>query len=62
MGIFRRTQSSRTYPAAGRTITGPARRFFTSKTTGARQAGRDAQAWEDQDRAAEHARRGPYRP
>lgn len=56
----RRDQTSRTYPAAGTSITGPASRFLRSKTSGARAAGRAGQAWEDQDRADERARRGRY--
>jgi hypothetical protein len=58
---FRRDQTSRHYPAAGTSVTGSAGRFFRSKTSGARQADRAGQAWEDQDRQAERARRGRYR-
>ncbi|MFE7972986.1 hypothetical protein [Streptomyces shenzhenensis] len=61
MGLFRRAQSTRTYPAAGTTITGRADRFYRAKTTGARQAAREGQAWEDRDRQAERGRRW-YRP
>ncbi|MFF1284401.1 hypothetical protein ACFVY4_27115 [Streptomyces sp. NPDC058299] len=43
-------QSSRSYPAAGVSITGPADRFRRAKTSGARRAARDGQAWEDRDR------------
>lgn len=56
MGLRRRAQTSRAYPAAGTSVTGPADRFRRSKTSGARQADSDAQAWEDQERARE--RRG----
>ncbi|MEV0691797.1 hypothetical protein [Streptomyces sp. NPDC050388] len=62
MGLFgRRAQSTRDYPAAGVSVTGDASRFRRAKTTGARQAGREGQAWEDRDRAQD--RRGHwYRP
>lgn len=62
MAWFRsRDQTSRAYPAAGTTVTGPAARFFRSKTSGARTAARAGQAWEDTDRQAERQRRGRYR-
>ncbi|MFJ4624254.1 hypothetical protein [Streptomyces sp. NPDC088812] len=61
MGWFSRGQTSRDYPAAGTSVTGPAARFFRSKTSGARAADRAGQAWEDTDRAAEHGRCGRYR-
>lgn len=52
MGLFsRRTQSTRAYPAAGTSVTGDAARFRRAKTTGARKAGRDAERWEEADRA-----------
>lgn len=61
MAWFRsRDQTSRDYPAAGTNVTGPASRFFRSKTSGARRADRQGQAWEDQDRADERQRRGRY--
>jgi hypothetical protein len=48
---FKRSgQSSRSYPAAGVSITGSADRFRRAKTAGARRAARDGQAWEDRDR------------
>jgi hypothetical protein len=50
MGLFRRAQSDRTYPAAGLTVTGRADRFRRAKTSSARDADRAAQAWEDRDR------------
>lgn len=52
----RRAQTTRAYPNAGVSVTGAASRFFRSKTTGAREADRAAQAWEDQERTRE--RRG----
>lgn len=58
MGLFSRSQSSRSYPAAGVTVTGDAGRFFRAKTTGARRAARAGQAWEDADRDRETGRRG----
>ncbi|MYR45065.1 hypothetical protein [Streptomyces sp. SID5910] len=60
MGWFSRAQSSRDYPAAGRSISGDAGRFRRHKTSGARRAARDGQAWEDRDRASER-RSGWYR-
>ena len=60
MGLFRRAQSTRAYPAAGTTITGPADRFRRAKTSGARQAARQGQAWEDADRQRDR-RGGWYR-
>ncbi|UJV43822.1 hypothetical protein [Streptomyces sp. AMCC400023] len=57
----RREQTTRAYPNAGLSVTGAANRFFRSKTTGAREADRAAQAWEDRDRQQD--RRGRwYRP
>ncbi|MET7944262.1 hypothetical protein [Streptomyces sp. NPDC005302] len=57
MSIFsRRSDSSRSYPAAGTSVTGDSGRFFRAKTSGARRAARAGQAWEDRDRAQE--RRG----
>lgn len=48
---FRRTeQSTRDYPAAGTSVTGRADRFRRAKTSGARKAGAEAEAWEQQDR------------
>jgi hypothetical protein len=62
MGLFsRRTQSTRDYPAAGRAVTGDSGRFFRHKTSGARRAAREGQAWEDRDRAGDR-RGGWYRP
>ncbi|MFD4264057.1 hypothetical protein ACFWR9_42245 [Streptomyces sp. NPDC058534] len=60
MGWFRSSKSSRDYPAAGVTVTGDAGRFRRAKTSGARQAAREGQAWEDRDRAADR-RGGWYR-
>jgi len=57
----RRDQTARDYPAAGTSVTGSAGRFFRSKTSGARAAGRAGQAWEDADRQQERQRRGRYR-
>ncbi|MFB6787667.1 hypothetical protein ACFCWT_13425 [Streptomyces olivaceus] len=50
MGLFRKS-STRAYPAAGTSVTGDPARFRRSKTTGARKAGRDAERWEQADRA-----------
>ncbi|MFF8953866.1 hypothetical protein ACF09I_34470 [Streptomyces sp. NPDC014940] len=62
MGWFSHSpQSTRTYPAAGVSVTGSAGRFRRAKTTGARRAAREGQAWEDRDRAQETGRRW-YRP
>ncbi|MFH9823033.1 hypothetical protein [Streptomyces bobili] len=58
--LSRRADSTRAYPAAGTSVTGSTSRFRRSKTSGARAADRQGQAWEDADRAAEHARRGRY--
>ncbi|NUS79175.1 MAG: hypothetical protein HOV70_23655 [Streptomyces sp.] len=55
---FKRAQSTRDYPAAGVTVTGDAGRFRRAKTTGARRAARDGQAWEDRDR--DNERRGGW--
>ncbi|MFG3085108.1 hypothetical protein [Streptomyces parvulus] len=57
---FKRAQTTRDYPAAGASVTGDASRFRRAKTTGARRAARDGQAWEDRDRAADR-RGGWYR-
>ncbi|MCX4575634.1 hypothetical protein OHB41_21060 [Streptomyces sp. NBC_01571] len=51
MGLFSRSQSSRSYPAAGVTVTGDASRFRRSRTTGARAAQSEADDWEAKDRA-----------
>jgi hypothetical protein len=59
--LSRRTQSTRDYPAAGTSVTGDAGRFRRAKTTGARKAAREGQAWEDRDRAQDR-RGGWYRP
>lgn len=53
MGLLRRSrsgQSTRDYPAAGTSVTGNAGRFRRAKTSGARQAGAAAEAWETSDR------------
>jgi hypothetical protein len=55
----RRDKSSRSYPAAGVSVTGLASRFRSHKTSGARAADRQGEAWEDQDRANE--KRGGWR-
>jgi hypothetical protein len=52
----RAEQSTRAYPAAGTSVTGRADRFRWAKTTGARQAGDEAEKWERKDRA----RRSPW--
>lgn len=58
MGFFtRRSGSSRSYPAAGTSVTGDAGRFFRAKTSGARRAARAGQSWEDKDRDRETGRR-----
>lgn len=58
MGLFsRRSQTSRSYPAAGTAVAGDSGRFFRAKTSGARRAGRKGQAWEDADRDRETGRR-----
>ncbi|MFF0510973.1 hypothetical protein [Streptomyces sp. NPDC004250] len=54
----RRAQSTRDYPAAGVSVTGDAARFRRAKTSGARRAAREGQAWEDRDRAQD--RRGGW--
>lgn len=59
---FRRAETTRSYPAAGSSVTGPAARFFRSKTTGARRAGQAAEDWDRQDRDNERRRRGRYAP
>lgn len=52
MGLFsRQPQTTKAYPAAGVTVTGSAGRFRRAKTTGAREAAAQGQAWEDRDRA-----------
>jgi hypothetical protein len=58
---IRRAQSSRTYPAAGTTVTSRADRFRRSKTTGARAADRAGQTWDTEDRAQDRKGRW-YRP
>jgi len=51
MALFsRRQDSSRSYPAAGASVTGDSSRFRRSKTSGARKAGAAAEAWERGDR------------
>jgi len=60
MGWFSRAQSSRDYPAAGTSVSGDAGRFRSHKTSGARRAAREGQAWEDRDRARDR-RGGWYR-
>ncbi|MEW2302007.1 hypothetical protein AB0958_18875 [Streptomyces sp. NPDC006655] len=61
MGLFsKRGQSTRSYPAAGVSVTGSSSRFFRAKTTGARRAARSGQAWEDRDRKQDR-RGGWYR-
>lgn len=60
MGLFRRReQSTRDYPNAT-SVTGRADRFRRHKTSGARRADRQGQAWEDRDRAQDR-RGGWYR-
>lgn len=54
--LSRRAQSTRDYPAAGTSVTGDSGRFRRAKTTGARKTGRDAERWEEADRA--RTRRG----
>lgn len=54
MNFFRRAETTRAYPAAGTSITGPAGRFRQAKTSSARAA----QAWEDRDRQQD--RRGRW--
>jgi hypothetical protein len=55
--LFRRSaETTRDYPAAGVSVTGSADRFRRAKTTGARRAGREGQAWEDADRLREKNR------
>ncbi|WP_225840324.1 hypothetical protein [Streptomyces sp. NK08204] len=62
MGLFtRRAQTTRAYPAAGITVTGPADRFRRAKTTSARRAATQGQAWEDRDRQQDRKGRW-YRP
>ena len=46
----RAEQSTRAYPAAGMSVTGNAGRFRWAKTSGARQAGAEAEKWEAADR------------
>ncbi|MET8978541.1 hypothetical protein ABZX85_23275 [Streptomyces sp. NPDC004539] len=60
MGLFRRREQT-TVDYWGTPVTGDADRFRRAKTTGARKAAREGQAWEDRDRAQD--RKGPwYRP
>jgi hypothetical protein len=63
MGIFSRREqtTARDYPNAGVTVTGSATRFRRHKTSGARQAGAAAEAWEDRDRQQDKRGRW-YRP
>jgi hypothetical protein len=49
MPFFRRAQSARDY--YGVTVTGDSSRFRRAKSSGARRADRQGQAWEDADRA-----------
>ncbi|MFE6408172.1 hypothetical protein ACFVOR_14700 [Streptomyces sp. NPDC057837] len=53
MSLFSRRErtTARDYPAAGVTVTGSASRFRRAKTTGARRAAAEGQAWEERDRA-----------
>lgn len=54
----RRTETStRNYPAAGMSVTGDTGRFRRAKTSGARKAGAEAEAWEQRDRARERGQR-----
>ncbi|WP_327411322.1 hypothetical protein OG458_42050 (plasmid) [Streptomyces sp. NBC_01281] len=46
-------KTSRSYPAAGTSVSGPSGRFSRAKTSGARKAGRDGDAWENRDRQQE---------
>ncbi|NJP74327.1 hypothetical protein [Streptomyces sp. C1-2] len=55
--MARVSKTSRTY--FGVTVTGDPSRFRRAKTTSARRADRQGQAWEDADRQAE--RRGGWR-
>ena len=48
---FRRAKTTVDY--WGTPVTGPADRFRRHKTTGAREAAREGQQWEDAERAAE---------
>ncbi|MGW6009688.1 hypothetical protein [Streptomyces sp. NPDC055210] len=57
--MARRDKTTRAYPAADLSVTGLASRFRSHKTTGARDADRQGQAWEDRDRASE--KRGGFR-
>jgi hypothetical protein len=58
MAWFSRTeQSTRAYPAAGTSVTGSAGRFRWAKTSGARQAGAEAEEWEQKDRDRERGQR-----
>ncbi|WP_394425466.1 hypothetical protein [Streptomyces sp. SGAir0957] len=51
MRLFpRREQTTRTYPAAGVSVTGDAGRFRRAKTSEARDADRKAEKWEQQHR------------
>lgn len=59
---FRREQSTRDYPAAAVSVTGPADRFRRAKTTGARRAQEEADKRERKDRENERLRRGRYAP
>jgi hypothetical protein len=58
MAWFRRAETStRAYPAAGTSVTADAGRFRRAKTSGARQAGAEAEAWEQADRKRERGQR-----
>lgn len=62
MSIFSRSpKTSRAYPAAGTSVTGDVGRFRRHKTSGARKAAAEAEAWETKDRKQD--RKGTwYRP
>jgi hypothetical protein len=57
----RSAESTRSYPAVGVSVTGQADRFRRAKTSGARRAAREGQAWEDADRARDRTSSGWYR-
>lgn len=61
MGLLRRTRSTRAYPAAGLSVTGDSDRFRRAKTSGARAAAAEGQAWEKRDRDQDRKGRW-YRP
>lgn len=63
MAWFRRAeQSTRNYPAAGTSVTGDTGRFRRAKTSGARQAGAQAEAWEAADRQLDRYRFSGQQP